>query len=48
MRREVSSLDDRERLVDLAFELVASLDDPESGHYVLRLAADIPAFTMFT
>jgi hypothetical protein len=48
VRREVASLDDHERLEDLAFEFVAALDDSETGHYLLRLAADMPAFTMFT
>src|SRR5439155_114466 len=49
VRGEVAALDDRERLEDLAFEFVATLDDSQSGHYfVPRRAADIPAFTMFT
>jgi hypothetical protein len=48
VRREIASLNDRQRLEDLTFELVAALDDSDAGHYLLRLAADIPAFTMFT
>ena len=42
--REIAPLHEDERLVDLAFELLAALDDP--GHYFLRLPAFTPAATM--